>query len=245
MRPALSLVLLLNLALAQTPMGQLSTRDAHALLWLPDGQILLGHHDGIQVSADGGKSWQNLIARPNWDAMNLAWDGKRLIVAGHDVYAESTNLKTFRNLQPQGLSGLDLHGYAVDPKHPRLHYAYEASGGLYRSQDGGQTWSKLPQGTPIMTVGLDGTLYLAAPGLGLLQERGQSLQPIPGPEPDLFVLGVASDGSLYIGGKQGLWVRIPSGWKKLAPGPILTLAINPKNPTQLVWIDGTGRIWRK
>lgn len=244
-RWALLSFLMPGLVLAQTHMGQIATRDAHALLWLPDGRILLGHHDGIQVSGDGGKSWQDLVRKPNWDAMNLAWDGKRLIVAGHEVYFESNNLRDFRPLKPSGLSGLDLHGYAVHPQNSLLHYAYEAASGLYMSQDGGKRWSKAPQGSPVMAVGLDGTLYLAVPGLGLLQRQGPRLEAIASPELEVYVLRVAPDGTLYAGGKQGLWQRTTSSWKRVAAGPVLALAVNPKNPTQLVWVDSNGRVWRK
>lgn len=237
--------LLSGLALAQTPVGQISTRDVHALLWLPDGRILLGHHDGILLSSDGGKSWQDLVHKPNWDAMSLAWDGKRLVVAGHEVYFESDNLKGFRPLKPSGLPGLDLHGYAIHPRNPLLHYAYEAAGGLYMSQDGGKRWSKAPPGSPVMAVGIDGTLYLAIPGLGLLQGQGQRFEAFTNPEPEVYVLRVASDGTLYAGGKQGLWQRTTSSWKQVATGSVLALAVNPKNPTQLVWVGSNGQVWRK
>lgn len=238
-------VLALGLGLAQSPIGQLSTRDVHALLWLSDGRILLGHHDGIQVSKDGGKTWQDLVRRSGWDAMNLASDGKRLVVAGHDVYAQSTDFKTFQDLKPQGLSGMDFHGYAIHPNNPSLHYAYEATGGMHLSRDGGKTWSKLPQGTPVMAVGTDGTLYMAASGLGLLQNKGKGLEPIPGPEPDLLVLRVAPDGSLYAGGKRGLWQRTSTGWKQLATKPVVMLAVNPKQPSHVVWVDGSGQVWQR
>ena len=118
-------------------LGQVTTRDAHALALLPSGEILFGHHDGLQRFDGGTQNWLNLIRRSNWDAMNLTWDGERLIVAGHEVYAASSDLKTFRDLSPQGLSGLDIHGYAVSPTNPQRHYLWEARSGLYTSQDGG------------------------------------------------------------------------------------------------------------
>ncbi len=246
MRQGALLILLAGLALAQTPIGQITTRDVHALLWLSDGRILLGHHDGILVLGEEGKGWQDLVRRRDWDAMNLAWDGQRLLVAGHYVYAESYNLRDFRPLKPRGLPGLDLHGYAIHPQNPLLHYAYEARGGLYMSQDGGRSWSKLPYpGSGAMAVGPEGTLYLAVPGRGLVQRQGPRLETLPSPEPELYVLHVAPDGTLYTGGKLGLWQRTALGWKRVAVGPVLALAVHPKDPNQLVWVDGSGRVWRK
>ena len=41
MRRLLTLWVLGLGALAQVPVGQVATRDVHALLWLPDGRLLL------------------------------------------------------------------------------------------------------------------------------------------------------------------------------------------------------------
>lgn len=237
-----------GVALAQSPVGQVATRDVHSLLWLGDGRILLGHHDGLQVSKDGGRTWQALLSRQGWDAMNLAWDGQRLIVAGHDIYAESTDLKVFRDLKPKGLSGSDLHGYLVSPVNPALHFAHEASGGLFMSRDGGRTWSKTPRSaSPIMTMDHSGVFYSAVPGLGLLQSRDNaaSFAAVPGPETTLLTLAVASDGGLYAAGKNGLWLRTSTGWRQIASGTVVALAVNPRRPAEVIWVDGTGRIWRR
>ncbi|BCZ90020.1 hypothetical protein [Thermus thermophilus] len=72
-------------ALAQVPVGQVATRDVHALLWLPDGRLLLGHHDGLQVSEDEGRIWQDLVRKTGFDAMALVLEGDRLLAAGHWV----------------------------------------------------------------------------------------------------------------------------------------------------------------
>lgn len=70
--------------------------------------------------------------------MNLAWDGRRLLVAGHWILAESQGLKRFRHLKPRGLPALDLHAYAVDPKRLQVHDTLEATHGYFQSQDGGK-----------------------------------------------------------------------------------------------------------
>ncbi|MFD3006499.1 MULTISPECIES: hypothetical protein [Thermus] len=76
----LTFALFLGMALAQTPLGPVPTRDVHALLWHSSGALLLGHHDGIVA-------WYNAtpqdLVRRDWDAMNLAWGGERLIASGH------------------------------------------------------------------------------------------------------------------------------------------------------------------
>lgn len=249
-----ALILVVSLAVAQSPLGQITTRDVHALLWLPDGRIVFGHHDGLQVSLDGGGSWQNLVAKPNWDAMNLAWDGKKLVVAGHEIFLESSDLKTFRSLRYQGLPGLDLHGYAVNPKNSAQHYAWEARLGLFASRDGGKTWEPRPSSSlsqkgmvHALAVGPDGTVYATGMGMGLYQSRtgGQRFEAVSMPENDLFSLAATADGFFYAGGKIGLWQRTEAGWKRIAPGPVISLAVNPVDSTRLVWIDGTGRVWRR
>lgn len=170
----LTLLLALGFALAQTPLGPVPTRDVHALLWHPSGALFLGHHDGI-VLWDTSTP-QHLVRRRDWDAMNLAWDGKRLLVAGHWVYAESRDLKRFRHPKPRGLPALDLHAYAIDPKRPEVHYTLEATHGYFQSQDGGKSFRPIPSPDPApgpLALSPSGTLYLGGQlGLWLQTETG-------------------------------------------------------------------------
>ncbi|MGZ8705913.1 MAG: WD40/YVTN/BNR-like repeat-containing protein [Gaiellaceae bacterium] len=104
--------------------------------------LLLGTHYGLFRSKDGGHMWA-LDALGGQDAMNLVRPGgQTLWVAGHMVLTKSTDGgKTWSDARPSGLPGLDVHGFAADPRNPRTLYAAVAGKGLYRSTDSGNSFS--------------------------------------------------------------------------------------------------------
>ena len=61
-----------------------------------------------------------------------------------------------------------VHEVAYDPREPKRVYAATASG-LYRSEDGGESWEDLPgvAGVSFVTVTPDGVLYAAGPDRAL------------------------------------------------------------------------------
>jgi len=75
--------------------------------------------------------------------MNLARPaGGTIWLAGHDVFKRSTDGGlTWSDVHASGLPGLDIHGFAVDPRNPKTLYAAIAGQGLYRSSDGGGSFS--------------------------------------------------------------------------------------------------------
>lgn len=230
--------------------GQIRARDAHALLWLPDGRLLFGHHDGVQVSSDRGATWKPLLDKPNFDAMNLQLAGSQIVLAGHDVYATSPDGKRWTSRTVKGLKGTDLHGYAVEPGKARRHYAWEAATGLQGSADGGRTWKRLaaqhlPQGVVSIAAGVEGNLYALTARRGLWHSRdgGKSFTALRTPEQPLAVT-VAADGSLWIGGKTGVWRRRSAAWARIADEMAILLAVNPRRPNQAVWVDGQGAVHR-
>ena len=101
MRPFTFFTLFLGLALAQTPLGPVPTRDVHALLWHPSGALLLGHHDGIVLW--NNSTSQDLVRRRDWDAMNLAWGV--LIWAGlHFRHRDASELReSWRQMAELGM----------------------------------------------------------------------------------------------------------------------------------------------
>src|SRR5262249_43144752 len=115
--------------------------------------ITLGTHDGLYVSADGGKSWR-FASLASEDAMNLARSGPdRLWVAGHNLLKKSVNGgRTWSDVQAAGLPTFDVHGFAVDPRNPNALYAAVANEGLFRSSDGGRSFARVSR-----TVGSDVT----------------------------------------------------------------------------------------
>lgn len=134
-----------------------NTSDYHSLLVGPDApdQLVLGTHQGLFRSVDGGRSWvqAELVDR---DAMNLARASSKTVwAAGHNVLARSGDGgSTWDDLQPSGLPSLDVHGFAVDPQSSRL-WAAVAGAGLYHSGDDGRTFSLVTKEVGAGVMGLE------------------------------------------------------------------------------------------
>jgi photosystem II stability/assembly factor-like uncharacterized protein len=124
--------------------GLPDTPDYHSLL-VSEGdprKLVLGTHYGLYSSSDAGRHWRFDALSGN-DAMNLARPGGKTVwLAGHLVFKKSTDGgETWSDVQPDGLPSLDIHGFAADPDDPNVVYAAVAGQGLYRSRDGGRTFS--------------------------------------------------------------------------------------------------------
>jgi hypothetical protein len=146
---ALALALLSFRGGSDTPSKEASsglpnTPDYHSLLVDPSNprKLVLGTHFGLYVSGDGGVHWA-FDALSNDDAMNLAGPpGRTIWLAGHNVFKKSSDGgNTWGDLRPEGLPSLDIHGFAVDPRDPKALYAAIAGQGLYRSRNGGRSFS--------------------------------------------------------------------------------------------------------
>jgi photosystem II stability/assembly factor-like uncharacterized protein len=134
------------------------TSDYHSLLVAPNApnQLVLGTHQGLFRSTDGGRSWTQ-AALVNQDAMNLARvSGKTVWAAGHGVLARSSDGgSVWKDVQPRGLpASLDVHGFAVDPDSGRL-WAAVAGEGLYRSDDDGTSFSLVTRDVGAGVMGLE------------------------------------------------------------------------------------------
>jgi photosystem II stability/assembly factor-like uncharacterized protein len=146
-----------NTAVAPPPVGLPHTPDYHSLLVDPTdpGRILLGTHVGIYESTNGGRSW-TFAKLEGDDAMNLVQTSQSTIwLAGHNVFKRTTDGgATWQDVRPDGLPGLDIHGFAADPTDPSVLYAAVAGEGLYRSEDGGRTFEQVSEGVGPAVYGL-------------------------------------------------------------------------------------------
>jgi photosystem II stability/assembly factor-like uncharacterized protein len=242
--------------------SRLSTEDFHSLAFSPREAetVFFGHHGGLLVSRDGGRSWTP-TALQNADAMALAIpiaDPSVIYAAGHNVFYKSLDGGATWQLVPTNLPGLDIHGFAVDPANADQVYAHVVGYGVFGSQDGGRTWSlrsgHLLNSTFSLAVGeAPERLYAAAGQAGLLRsdDGGQTWAPVK-TLPDEGAITVAYDrgsGRLYVstlGSAAGLYVSQDgeATWQRLGPpGTYLAVAINPLDPKRLLVVDQGGWVY--
>lgn len=126
---------------------------------------------GVYRTADGGKTWENVlfidentgaiqvtidpadnnIVYADMFASRLApWENGQWSGAGSGLYKSTDGGKTWKQLKgglPGREDGLSRIGFCIAPSmHNRLFAvvsANEKTGGLYRSNDGGETWQKM------------------------------------------------------------------------------------------------------
>ena len=158
--------------------GLPDTPDYHSLLVNPSDprSLVLGTHYGLYASADGGRRWR-FDALSGDDAMNLARPaGGTIWLAGHFVFKKSSDAgRSWTDVAPTGLPSLDIHGFAADPRKPNTLYAAVAGQGLYRSSDGGRSFSLASKqvGGAVMAMAVlpDGRVLAGDMQRGLLESR--------------------------------------------------------------------------
>jgi photosystem II stability/assembly factor-like uncharacterized protein len=162
-------------AVAPPARGLPATPDYHSLLVDPRdaNRVLLGTHVGVYESTNGGATWE-FAGLEGKDAMHLALEEDGTVwAAGHEVLERSDDGgRTWAEVRPDGLPGLDIHGFAVDREVDGLIYATVAGEGLYRSDDAGKTFRLISKevgpGVYALAVTNAGVLYAADGGRGVL-----------------------------------------------------------------------------
>lgn len=188
------------------------TSDYHSLLVAPAdaNALLLGTHQGLFRSLDGGLTWK-AASLANSDAMNLAQPSAGTIwAAGHQVLSRSLDGGAiWEEVRPSGLPSLDVHGFAVDPRDPSRLLAAIAGEGLFRSTDGGESFTLLSR-----QVG-PGVMALA------ILPSGRVLA------------GDMATSTLVASSDAG------TTWKPLVQASVMGLAVNPADPKRVL-ASGSG-----
>lgn len=227
----------------QASAGLPDTPDYHSLLVSPSNprKLVLGTHYGLYGSSDGGRHWR-FDALSGSDAMNLARPtGKTVWLAGHLVFKKSSDGgSTWTDVRPSGLPSLDIHGFAVDPRNPRTLYAAVAGQGLYRSDDGGHSFSLASQqvGGSVMALAVlpDRRVLAGDMQRGLLESRDGGRAWKQGLKAQLMGLAVnPSDPRRILATGQGIALSTDGGrsWRSVldlpnGAGPVAWSASNPK-----------------
>lgn len=242
--------------------ASLTTSDYHALAFSPadPATLFFGHHGGLLVSRDGGRTWEPTPLQ-GADAMALAAppsDPDTLYVAGHDVFVKSTDGGQTWQAVRTNLPGTDLHGFAADPEDAARVYAHVVGAGIFGSHDGGQTWDRLSADVPNTIINLAAgptseTLYAAAGQTGLMrsEDGGRTWVPLAS-MPGEGAVALAFDrtgGRLWLstlGPAAGLYVSEDAGenWRPLdVKGLVLAVAVSPLDPDRVVAVDEAGRVY--
>lgn len=220
-----------------------NTSDYHSLLVAPNApdQLVLGTHQGLFRSADGGRSWTQ-AELVNQDAMNLARASSKTVwAAGHNVMARSSDGgSTWQDVQPTGLPSLDVHGFAVDPESDQL-WAAVAGEGLYRSGDDGASFSLITKEVGAGVMGLEvlpgGRMLAADMGLQKLlsSEDGGKTWSTPLDRPVMAIAAAPDNPKLLLtsilGNDAGI-VRSADGGQSW--DPVLTL---PEGAGPIAWSE--------
>ena len=244
------------------PISKLDTADFHSLAFsLTEPEtVFFGHHYGLLVSKNGGKDWEQTTLN-DADAMALAFppsDPKIMYAAGHNIFFKSTDSgKTWQAVSTD-LPGLDIHGFTVDPDNASHVYANVVGFGIFGSQDGGSTWTKLsniaPPSTFNLTVGENSeTLYAAAGEVGLWQSQdgGHTWKAIQN-VPDVGAVAVTyvpALGRLYVttlGDLAALYVSNDMGktWKPSGlNGTFMAVAVSPLDPAHIIAVNAQGEVF--
>ena len=223
------------------PIATLGTRDVHSLRFAGStDHLLFGHHEGVLESLDGGRSWRPLGARA--DAMSLEVTGASIVIAGHEVFqASDDGGLTWAPIQ-SNLPSLDIHAFARSQLDPRTMWAYVAGGGIWRTTDGGQTFTRVYEGDTVALVALavEGRDVLLGidPFAGLVHSDDDARTwRVLGTPPGTPVASLAStsDGRvIVIGSGEGLHRSEDGGatWRTLIPAAtFLAVAVSDDGQT--------------
>ncbi len=149
---------------------------------------------------------------------------------------------------PFGPGGGTPQGLAVDPRDPSVVYA--ASGVLYRSADGGETWTGL-FGRRLEVVALDpshpAAIYVGGDQLARSTDGGKTWQVTSPPAISLDVTSLAvipGNPSVLLAGSGALLLRSADGgstWSAtFINGPITSIVADPGSPGTAYYADGSG-----
>jgi photosystem II stability/assembly factor-like uncharacterized protein len=165
--------------------GSAALKDVWSIaIWDRDPRVIAaGTVEGVFLTADGGKHWRHLES-PDGPApkpvVSLAFDplDSKILYAGtpHLPWKTVDGGATWQSVHEGMLDDSDVFSILIDSRHRQTLLA-GVCGGIFRSLDGGQTWTKSKQSTTgvpdrtyqIVQHPLRPSVLLAATALGLIK----------------------------------------------------------------------------
>jgi len=206
-------------------------------------------------------------------APNLAT--RMYMATGGTVFRSDNRGQTWSKLPMSDGALLGSDGYrtwgqkmAIDPINPDVVYLGTPDSGLFRTVDGGQTWTQITavpnagqangtyaagytgiafDPTSGSTNGKTNTIYVPGFGNGVYRstDAGNTWALLSGGPTTVQHAKVASDGSYYAAGLDGsLWRYRVGAWQNITPQytNVITVAIHPQNTSLIIAQSDSGQI---
>ena len=139
----------------------LHDNDTHDLVFRDDGDdrvVLVSTEDGLHRSEDNGETWQHLLTPEApfvyfRSLVRRADDSHVVIASVGDKPSGETGMlllspdfgRTWKKLEVPEPVNSTIWSLATNPADPMLLFAATIFGQIFRSQDGGETWEKMPR----------------------------------------------------------------------------------------------------
>ena len=149
--------------------------------------LLLGDVNGIFRSEDGGEDWDETPIEDEIRSI-FSLGPSSFIAAGPSSFLRSADAGlTWQNV-PNNLPSPDIRSITADPANSTAMYAFIGRQGLFRSNDGGQTWALAGEETRFAMLSLavapgnPETLFAFHTDRGLIKtvDGGASFEPVRG-----------------------------------------------------------------
>lgn len=250
------------------------TSADHLQLHPSDSSIIIasgGLSGACMISHDSGASWTRSLAHPQSGRVSEVAFHPSLpttLFAAADITLStelggvyvSTDLGASWHLASNGITAAAIRSVAVAPNDPSIILAGTGTGGLLRSVDGGQTWSRArEQGEPddytfgfhtdgIVVDPLDPMrVYIASSELYTSADGGESFAMVPqvgnaeclavtSTAPTTFWVGTSFGGGVFKGGPGQTWAQVNNGLPMFGDElcPIISIEVDPNDP-ETVW----------
>jgi len=114
--------------------------DFHSLVADPTtpGRLFAGGHENVSVSTDNGRTWSEVEALRDADAMGWGFTDSAVYVSGHPGLNRSTDGAGSFERVNDGLPGTDVHAFGAGAT---TLYGAAAGVGVFSSTDRGATWT--------------------------------------------------------------------------------------------------------